>query len=135
MTEKFNKVHGYFKIEAIKDGKVIDTFEKHNLIMDEARLTFAKYLANINNTPVIDRFVLGTKGHIGAEDPDGGDLLAPKNESTGFTSDRDMLFSEASGTNGVDYEDILFTVTGVSGDEVVADDGLSTVKCTVDCIM
>lgn len=132
MTEKFNKVQGYFKIEAIKDGKVIDTFEQKNLIMDEARLSFAKYLANINSTPVIDRFVLGSQGHIGAEDADGGDLLAPKNEVNGFTSDRDMLFSEATGTNGVNYEDILFTVTGVSGDEVVADDTLSTVKCTVD---
>jgi len=132
MTDKVKKTTGYFKIEAIKDGKVIDTYEKHNLIMDDARLTFAKFLANINNTPVIDRFVLGTKGHIGAEDSDGGDLLTPKNESTGFTSDRDMLFSEATGTNGVDYEDIQFTVSGVSGDEVVADDTLSTVKCTVD---
>jgi len=131
MTENFKSVKGYFKIEAIKDGKVIDTFEKQNLIMDEARMSFAKYLANINSTPVIDRFVLGTQGHIGAEDPDGGDLLAPKTEANGFTSDRTMLFSEATGTNGTDWEDILFTVTGTSGDEVVADDGLSTVKCTV----
>jgi len=131
MTEKFDKVHGYFKVEAIKDGKVIDTFEQKNLIMDEARMTFAKYLANINATPVIDRFVLGTEGHIGAEDVDGGDLLAPKTETQGFTSDRDMLFSEATGTNGTNFEDIRFTVTGVSGDEVIADDGLTTVKCTV----
>jgi hypothetical protein len=99
--------------------------------MDEARMTFAKYLAGINATPVIDRFVLGTEGHIGAEDPDGGDLLAPKTEAQGFTSDRDMIFSEATGTDGTDYEDIRFNVTGVSGDEVLADDGLSTVKCTV----
>lgn len=94
-------------------------------------MTFAKYLANINATPVIDRFVLGTEGHIGAEDVDGGDLLAPKTETQGFTSDRDMLFSEATGTNGTNFEDIRFTVTGVSGDEVIADDGLTTVKCTV----
>jgi len=131
MTEKFNGVHGYFKIEAIKDGKVIDTFEQKNLIMDEARKTFAKYLANINATPVIDRFVLGTEGHIGAEDADGGDLLAPKTEANGFTADRDMLFSESTGANGTNYEDIRFTVTGVSGDTVTADDEKSTVKTTV----
>lgn len=32
MTEKFDKVHGYFKVEAIKDGKVIDTFEQKTLL-------------------------------------------------------------------------------------------------------
>ena len=60
MTENFKKVQGYFKIEAIKDGKVIDTFEHKNLIMDEARYTFAKLLAGIDGTPVINKFVLGT---------------------------------------------------------------------------
>jgi len=132
MTEKFNGVHGYFKIESIKDGKVIDTFEQKNLIMDEARITFAKYIANINDTPVIDRFVLGTQGHVGAEDPDGGDLLAHKTEANGFVSSRTMLFSEATGIDGKNWEDIEFTVSGSSGDTVTADDGLSTVKCTVD---
>ncbi len=135
MTEKFNKVSGFFKIETIKDSKVIDTFEQKNLIMDEARSTFAKYLAGINGTPVIDRFVLGTKGHIGADNIDGGDILAPKTEAQGFTSDRDMLFSEDGGIFKKDFEDIKFTVGGVSGDEVtVYSDNLitkSTVKCTV----
>ena len=126
MTDKCNNIQGYFKIESIKDGKVIDTFEQKNLIMDKARITFAEYLANINNTPVIDRFVLGTQGNID------GDFLAPKTDLNGFTSNRDMLFSEATGVAGTDYEAINFTVSGVSGDTVTADDKLSTVKCTVD---
>jgi len=131
MIDKYKNIKGYFKIDVIKDGKIIDTFEKENLIMDDARYTFAKYLANINNTPVIDRFVLGTEGNVGAGTPN-SDLLAPKTDVDGFVSSRQMLFSEATGTKGVNYEDILFTVTGVSGDTVTANDGLSTVKCTVD---
>ena len=126
MTDKCNTIRGYFKIESIKDGKVIDTFEQKNLIMDKARLTFAKYLANINNTPVIDKFVIGTQGNIE------GDLLAPKTDMNGFTSDRQMLFSEENGVEGKDYETIEFTVSGVSGDTVTASDKLNTVNCTVD---
>ena len=126
MKDKFQKVKGYFKIEAIKDGIVIDEFEKENLIMDEARFTFAKLLANINAQPVVDKFVLGTMGHVG------NDVLVPKNESNGFVSSRDMLFSEESGAQGVDFDSITFTVTGVSGSTVTASDGLSTVKTTVN---
>jgi len=132
MIDKYKSIKGYFRIDAIKDGKIIDTFEKENLIMDDARYTFAKYLANINNTPVIDKFVLGTEGNVGAGTPGGGDLLYPKTDAEGFVSSRQSLFSEATGTKGVNYEDILFTVTGVSGDTVTASDGLSTVQCTVD---
>lgn len=132
MNELFGKVEGYFKIEVIDiNGNVTDTFEKKNLIMDKARVTFAKYLAGINGIPIINRFVIGTKGHIGADDVDGGDILAPKTETQGFTSDREMLFSEESGNENTEFESISFTNTGVSGGTVVCDDGLSTVKTTV----
>jgi hypothetical protein len=126
MNERFNKVNGYFKIECIdKNGNVVDTFEQKNLIMDKARETFANMLAGISGTPVIDRFVLGTEGHIT------GDLLSPKTEVNGFTSDRSMLFSEATGSEGINFESLYFTVTGTSTDEVVCDDNLSTVKTSV----
>jgi len=93
--------------------------------MDLARSTFAKLLAGINGTPIVDRFVLGTEGNID------GDFLAPKTELNGFTSDREMLFSEATGTEGTNYESIYFNTSGVSGDTVTADDGVSTIKTTV----
>ena len=125
MNETFEKPRGYFKIECIKDGKVIDTFEKQNLIMDEARLTFAKMLAKINNQPVVDKFVLGNMGHVAP------DVLVPKTEAQGFTSDRTMLFSEELGVDGTDYNNIEFTVDGVSGSTVTTNDGLSTVKTSV----
>lgn len=134
MTDTFKGVHGYFKIEAIRDGKVIDTYEKHNLIMDEARDIFAKMLANINGQPVIDTFKIGNVGHVGADanDPTAGDVLVPKGEADGFTSDRTMLFAEESGTLGTNYSEITFNVDGVSGNTVTADDGVSTVTTTVN---
>jgi len=134
MTDTFKGVRGYFKIESIKDGKVIDSFEQHNLIMDEARKIFAKLLANINGQPVVDKFVMGNCGHVGADanDPSAGDILVPKSEIDGFTSDRTMLFAEESGTNGTNYNSIEFTVDGVSGDTVTANDGITTVKTTVN---
>lgn len=133
MTDTFNGIRGYFKIEAIKDGKVIDTFEKHNLIMDEARNIFAKMLANINGQPVVDKFVLGNCGHVGADanDPSAGDILVPKGETDGFTSDRTMLFAEETGVLNTNYTFIDFTVDGVSGNTVTASDGVSTVTTTV----
>jgi len=126
MIDNFKPVEGHFKIEVInKDGVVIDSFEKHNLIMDKARKTFAKYIAGISGTNVINKLVLGTKGHIA------GDILAPKDEAHGFVSSREMLFSEETGTQGQDFEVLTFAPSGVSGDVVTCDDGFSTVKVTV----
>jgi len=134
MVDTFKGISGYFKIESIKDGKVIDSFEQHNLIMDEARNIFAKLLANINGQPVVDKFVMGNCGHVGADanDPSAGDILVPKSEADGFTSDRTMLFAEETGTDGVNYNSIEFTVDGVSGNTVTASDSISTVNTTVN---
>ena len=40
---------GYFKIECIKDGKVIDSFEEHNTIMRSARRSMAEIFLNSKN--------------------------------------------------------------------------------------
>jgi len=126
MNDNFGKVKGYFKIEAINlQGEVIDKFEKHNLIMDNARRTFPNYIASIAGTQPINKFVLGTNGHIA------GDILAPKNEIDGFVSEREMLFSEETGMENVDFETLTFNPNGVSGDTNTCDDGKSTVKITV----
>lgn len=126
MNENFKPVKGYFKIESIDlNGNVIDTFEQQNLIMDEARRTFPKYLAGIADTNVINKLVLGTNGHIA------GDILAPKNDITGFVSDREMLFSEETGVQGQDFEVLTFNPNGVNGSSVLCDDGVSEVRITV----
>ena len=126
MKEVFNTVKGYFKIEAIdRDGNVVDSFEQKNLIMDKARETFAKLLAGISGTPVIDRFVIGTQGNVS------GDLLSPKTEINGFTSDREMIFAEATGQEGTEFSSLYFSASGTNADTVICDDGLSTVKITV----
>ena len=41
ISDNINPIRGYFKIETIKDGKVINTEENHNLIMNSARCSFA----------------------------------------------------------------------------------------------
>ena len=126
MTDIFKPAEGYFKIETIdKNGNVIDSFEKKNLIMDNARRTFAKYVAGISGTNIINKLVLGTEGHIA------GDILAPKSEINGFISSREMLFSEETGVQGQNFEVLTFNPSGVNGDTVVCNDGFSTVKTTV----
>jgi len=125
LTDKFRKVKGYFKIELLRDGVVIDSDEKHNLIMDDARRTFPKYLSGITGVQPINRLVLGTQGNIA------GDILAPKQAIDGFTSDRTMLFSEESGNIGTDYTVLSFTPNGVNGSVITCDDGVSTVSSNI----
>ena len=128
MQDTFKGVQGYFKIEAIKDGQVVDSFEQKNLIMDLARNTFANLIAGINNTPVINRFVIGTQGHVA------GDFLVPKGVDQGFTSEKTCLFSEEAGDELVDFESLYFIPTGVSGDNVTVENpnNASTVKIDVN---
>ena len=122
MTENFNdtiKVYGLFKIESFKQGKLIDTIEQKNLIMDLARNQFAKFCGGIVTDP-INKLVLGTQGHVGS------DTDTPKTSTEGFISSRTNLFSEVSGTNHVNFENFSFTPNGISGSTVTCTDGVST---------
>ena len=49
---------GYFKIECIKNGKVIDSFEDHNAIMRSARRSMAEIFLNRanNGKQFVNRF-------------------------------------------------------------------------------
>lgn len=99
---------GYFKIECFdKDGKLADTFEKHNLITNVARAEFAKLIAGVSTTQAINRFVMGTKGHVG------DDVLTPKDQDTGFTPEVDNIFA---GTDAADlnrtWNQITFQPSG-----------------------
>lgn len=74
---------GYFKIECIKDGKVIDSFEDHNTIMHSARRSMAEIFLNRanNGKQFANRFVLGTEGGTSTE-------YIPKTEAMGFSKDK-----------------------------------------------
>ena len=87
------KLKGYLLVECKdKFGNVIDKYENHNLIMDAARISMAQMTAGLSNSSEINKFVLGTEGHIG------GDYLNPKTDVDGFVGTRTKLFSEQSGT-------------------------------------
>lgn len=84
---------GYFKVECIKDGKVIDIFEDHNTIMRSARRSMAEIFLNRKNidknVQFANRFVIGTEGCTFSE-------YTPKSEQTGFNKDKlhQCLYSE-----------------------------------------
>lgn len=84
---------GYFKVECIKDGKVIDIFEDHNTIMRSARRSMAEIFLNRKNLDkniqFANRFVIGTEGSTISE-------YTPKSEQSGFNKDKlhQCLYSE-----------------------------------------
>ena len=84
-----NKLKGHIIIECYDlDNNIIDRYENKNLIMEKARLTMSQHICNITTAQPINKFVLGTEGHVL------GDYLTPKNELNGFISTRTNLFSE-----------------------------------------
>lgn len=82
---------GYFKIECLKNGEVIDSYEDKNTIMYSARRSMAEIFANHDNNKIqfANRFVLGTEGAYITE-------YIPKTEALGFTKDKTTqnLYSE-----------------------------------------
>nr|DAP72739.1 MAG TPA: hypothetical protein [Caudoviricetes sp.] len=102
------KIRGHFKIESINSqGEVIDVFEKHNLITNVARNTFAKLLAGISNVSTINRFVIGTKGHVDT------DVLHPKDSTTGFDATRTNLFCGTQDSEkNVTWNELKFVPSG-----------------------
>lgn len=84
---------GYFKVECIKDGKVVDIFEDHNTIMMSARRSMAEIFLNRKNLDkniqFANRFVIGTEGSTISE-------YTPKSEQSGFNKDKlhQCLYSE-----------------------------------------
>lgn len=103
--------YGVFSVKSLdKDNNVIEEYTEKNLIMDNARKNMAELIAGVSTTSSpINRFVLGTAGHIGS------DILNPKvvGGVEGFESGLNSLFSEAN--NGFNYS-ITFEPSG--GDDV-----------------
>ena len=108
LFENFQKIKGYFKIESIdKNGNVIDSFENHNIVVDTARVVFAKLISGISTQNVINKLVLGTQGHIG------NDILTPKTEKEGFDHTKTDLFClRDPDKKGDTWNEITFTPSG-----------------------
>ncbi|QPX62920.1 hypothetical protein F207_120 [Campylobacter phage F207] len=124
MVESINPPKGYFKIELLdKDRNVIDTFEKHNLVVNGSRPVLASHMAGRSTTPV-NKLVLGTRGHIG------NNLMMPKTANEGFTAARTQLFAEEEGEF---CYNVNFTPPQSDGQAVVTEDDVgagSTVEVT-----
>lgn len=84
---------GYFKVECIKDGEVVDIFEDHNTIMRSARRSMAEIFLNKKNIDkniqFANRFVIGTEGSTTSD-------YLPKSEQDGFNKNKSQqcLYSE-----------------------------------------
>ena len=91
LEDNTNDIVGHFRIELRKDDGTVEVFEEKNLIMDTARENMANLVGGYSLGSPINKFVLGTKGHIGT------DVLTFKPVgSYGFDSTRTELFSEES---------------------------------------
>ena len=56
------KIQGHFKITSYKKDGSVDIYEDKNLVMDVARNTMARMIANNGGVP-INKFLIGTQGH------------------------------------------------------------------------
>jgi len=102
---------GHFGIKAYKKDGTIEEYEDKNLIMDRARQNMAQLVGGVTvggdtiQGKEINRFVIGTEGHIGTNILD----YKKVGGSEGFNSTRTNIFSQAS--NGEFYT-IPFDVKG-----------------------
>lgn len=95
---KPKELKGHFSIEVVdkNTGKVIDSYEDNNLIVNKARFTMAKLLANHPDTVTrptsgITGFKMGTRGHNVLTD----NILEPKPVGQdGYDESREKLFSQ-----------------------------------------
>jgi len=86
---------GHFKIESLDSQKnILDVYEDNNMIMVDARTTMSELFANLATNTFINRFALGTMGHVETNQ------LAPKTEVEGYYNTRDRMFCESGSTPG-----------------------------------
>lgn len=87
MTQQDNYgevVEGLFKIQTLKDGEVVDTYEEKNMIMNSARSTMAHVMAGRTAIkPTINKIKLGDLGYD-------GNILTPRT----YDATRTQMFSE-----------------------------------------
>jgi len=85
---------GQFSIKAFNKDGSIEVYEDKNLIMDRARQNMAQLVGGVTTEgSAINKFVLGTEGHVGTN------ILEFKQVgSDGFDSTRTEIFSEENTT-------------------------------------
>lgn len=116
--DKLN-VKGFFEIQMIKDGCIVDRYSNQNLIMNNAKLNILNSVIKGSTSPVINKIIIGTDG-IDSED-------LPKSFGSGFDATRLETFSEENDKYYyyIDFEN----ETGIVTDETEPN---SKVKCTID---
>ena len=78
-------VEGLFKIDTVLDGKIVDTYEQKNKIMNTARVAMARNMTGkVNVTSPINKIILGNMGSAAT-------ILDPID----FLSNRTSLFAES----------------------------------------
>jgi len=103
---------GHFAIKVFKKDGSIEEYEDKNLIMDRARQNMAQLVGGVTNGSdrtkgePINKFVLGTEGHVGDNILD-----YKKVGSNGFDSTRTNLFSQA---DNLEFYTLTFDPTGGS---------------------
>jgi len=109
---------GHFSVlEYNEKDELISKYSDKNLIMDSARSNMAELIAGLSAGKVINRFILGTRGHVGT------DLLVPKEvggtyvEGT-FDSTRTELYSQ-SAPAGTPYWYVDFTPNPLGGNATI----------------
>jgi hypothetical protein len=137
--------YGVFSVKCLnKNNEVIDEYTEKNLIMNNARTNMAELIAGVTaNAAPINRFVLGTAGHIGT------DILNPKlvGGPEGFTSTRTLLFSEDVGglnyridfnaDGGLVVEDLAASGSrwnGATPDDIPGTDPLTNIEVTPNAV-
>lgn len=86
MIEVFDSLKGYFCIQRIKDGKVIDQYEDHNYIMVPARKSMAELFVGAKQDRITS-LRLGYAGFL-------NDQYNPITESNGFSRERECLYTD-----------------------------------------
>lgn len=113
LTEQ--KMRGFFKFEALDlNGNVIDSYFEENMIMDKARSNMCELISGVTVGQPINKFIIGTGGHVGAGS--GSEQLLNAKVLTDAT--RTVLFSEELSLYSYP---IVFAGTGsASGDRVIS---------------
>lgn len=86
---------GHFQIQALdalNNMTVLDEYVDDNMIMEDARASMSEIFAKLQTSTGINKFTLGTLGHIGDS------ILVPKGKDDGFVKERTRLFSETPTT-------------------------------------
>ena len=93
----FNPTRGHFIFRTFNADGTMDEYTDKNLIMDTARSNMAKHICGLTTASIINKFVLGTMGHVNT-------ILEPKIAGeNGFIPSRIKLFSEETAGGGLNY--------------------------------